>query len=79
MIAPVLKKGDGVRIVAPAESLAQPWISEELKALACQRLEELGLVVSFGKHVNERDELARPRLRTASKTYTMYSLTDRSS
>lgn len=56
MIASRLKKGDGVRVVAPALSLAMPWISEEQKELAKSRFRELGLELSFGKHVNEIDE-----------------------
>lgn len=56
MIPPKLKKGDGVRIIAPARSLALPWISKELVMLAQKRLENLGLMVSFGKHVYEYDE-----------------------
>jgi len=56
MIPPKLKPGDGVRVITPARSLAMPWMTDELKKLATKRLEELGLVVSFGKHVNEIDE-----------------------
>ena len=55
MFAPLLQKGDTVRVVTPARSLALPWMSDELKELARQRLEALGLAVTFGKHVNERD------------------------
>jgi len=33
-----------------------PWLTQELKQLATKRLEEMGLKVSFGKHVNEIDE-----------------------
>lgn len=53
MIPPKLKVGDGVRIIAPARSLASPWINEELKDIAIKRFEALGLTVSFSKHVNE--------------------------
>lgn len=55
MLAPLLSKGDTVRVIAPARSLMLPFISDELKTLAHKRLESLGLVVTFGKHVNERD------------------------
>ena len=51
-----LKAGDGVRVVAPARSLALPWISEELKKIAIQRFEEIGLNLSFGDHANEIDD-----------------------
>lgn len=50
-----LKKGDGVRIIAPARSLQSSFISQDIKDLAIERLEALGLLVSFGKHVNEKD------------------------
>lgn len=55
MVSPKLKKGDGVRVVAPARSLAMPWINDELKEIALQRFKELGLKLSFAKHVNEID------------------------
>ena len=55
MIAPYLQKGDVVRVVAPARTLALPWMSDELKHLAQKRLEDLGLIVTFGKYVHERD------------------------
>lgn len=55
MIPKKLQQGDGVRIIAPSRSLALPWINDDLKSLAKQRLEELGLVVSFGNYVNECD------------------------
>ncbi len=56
MIPKKLKKGDGVRVIAPSRSLSLPWMDNELKSLAQKRFEDLGLIVSFGKHVNERDE-----------------------
>jgi muramoyltetrapeptide carboxypeptidase LdcA involved in peptidoglycan recycling len=49
-----LKTGDEVRVIAPARSLA--IISPELREIARRRFEELGLVVSFGKHVEEIDD-----------------------
>lgn len=55
MYAPKLKVGDGVRVIAPARSLALSWLDQDLKDLARRRLEGLGLNVSFGRHVNERD------------------------
>lgn len=51
-----LKTGDGVRVITPARSLAMPWMSNELKELAKVRFKELGLNLSFSKHVNEIDE-----------------------
>jgi len=46
-----LKKGDEVRIIVLSNSLA--LVSEENKKIANERLEDLGLKISFGKHVNE--------------------------
>lgn len=48
-----LKKGDKVRIIAPSRSMA--ILSENTKKIANQRFDELGLEVSFGKHVMECD------------------------
>ena len=56
MIAAKLKKGDGVRVIAPARSLAMPFISEELKKIAIKRFLELGLNLSFSKNVYEIDD-----------------------
>lgn len=55
MIAPLLQSGDTVRVIAPARSLKLPWIGDELIEIATRRLETLGLTVTFGKYVNERD------------------------
>ncbi len=49
-----LKAGDEVRIIAPARSLG--IISNNLRETANRRLKELGLKISFGKHVEEKDE-----------------------
>lgn len=51
-----LKAGDGVRIIAPAKSLAASWMTEELKAIAIRRFEDLGLNLSFSNNVNELDD-----------------------
>lgn len=48
-----LKKGDEIRVIAPSRSLA--IISEHTRELANQRFEDLGLKLSFGQHVMERD------------------------
>ncbi len=56
MIATKLKKGDGVRVIAPARSLAMPFISDELKKIAIKRFSELGLNLSFSKNVYEIDD-----------------------
>lgn len=49
-----LQKGDIVRIVAPSRSLA--LVSNDVREIATRRLESFGLVVTFGKHVEEKDE-----------------------
>ncbi|MEA2097960.1 MAG: S66 peptidase family protein [Patescibacteria group bacterium] len=49
-----LKKGDKVRVIAPSQSMA--IISEESKDIAVKRFKELGLELSFGKHIEEMDE-----------------------
>lgn len=48
-----LQAGDTVRIVAPSSSMN--GISEEVRAVARQRFESLGLRVTFGQHVEESD------------------------
>ena len=55
MIAPKLKRGDEVRVVAPARSIS--IVPKHVRDLAKERLEkELGLTVTFGKHIEEQDE-----------------------
>jgi len=49
-----LKPGDEVRIIAPMQSMA--LISSETREIANKRLEDLGLKLSFGKHIEESDE-----------------------
>jgi muramoyltetrapeptide carboxypeptidase LdcA involved in peptidoglycan recycling len=56
IIPPRLKAGDEIRVIAPANSMQLPFITEELKKTATGRLEAMGLRVSFGKHINEKDE-----------------------
>lgn len=53
MIASKLKPGDEVRIIAPSRSMV--ILGEDCKQIATKRLEELGLKVTFGKHVMEAD------------------------
>ena len=53
MIPEKLKAGDEVRIIAPSRSMA--ILGEDCKKLATERLESLGLKVTFGKHVMEFD------------------------
>lgn len=49
-----LKKGDEVRIIAPSRSMK--ILGEELKNIANNRFQELGLKLSFGKYINETDD-----------------------
>jgi len=48
------KIGDEVRIIAPARSLS--IINNEIQEIANKRFANLGLKLSFGRHVNEIDE-----------------------
>jgi len=49
-----LKRGDEVRVIVSSRSFS--LLSEETKNIANQRFYELGLKVSFGKHISENDE-----------------------
>jgi muramoyltetrapeptide carboxypeptidase LdcA involved in peptidoglycan recycling len=49
-----IKRGDHIRVVAPAKSLK--FISDQSKNEAIGRLEKLGFKLSFGKHIDEIDE-----------------------
>ena len=49
-----LKSGNEVRVIAPSRSLS--IIGKEIQETANKRFKELGLKLSFGKHVNEIDE-----------------------
>lgn len=51
-----LKKGDHVRVIAPARSMA--IIGAETRRIANERLAQLGLRVSFGIHAEESDAFA---------------------
>jgi len=53
-----LKKGDEIRVIAPARSLS--LISKELKREAIFRLEEQGYVVTFSKNCEEMIFLNHP-------------------
>ena len=54
MIPEKLKTGDEVRIIAPSRSMV--ILGEDCKKIATERLEALGLKVTFGKYVMEADE-----------------------
>ena len=53
MIQKKLKKGDEVRVIAPSRSMV--ILGEDCKKIATERLEALGLKVTFGKYVMEAD------------------------
>lgn len=53
IIPPKLKKGDEIRIVAPARSLS--LLSEDLVKIAKENFEKLGYKVTFSKHCKEKD------------------------
>lgn len=55
MIPKKLKRGDHIRIIAPSESLS-PKLKRNLRERGIERLKALGLEVSFGKYVDEKDE-----------------------
>lgn len=49
-----LRAGDEIRVVAPSHSLS--IISQDVRAIANKRLSDLALRVTFGKHIEERDD-----------------------
>lgn len=49
-----LKAGDEVRVITPARSLS--IISKEIQEIANKRFSDLGLRLTFGKHIYETDE-----------------------
>lgn len=49
-----LKKGSCIRVIAPSRSMV--IISEDCKNIALKRFEELGIKVSFSKHINENND-----------------------
>lgn len=51
-----LKPGDEVRVIAPSRSMA--IISKECQEIANARFADLGLKLSFGKHINECDDFS---------------------
>lgn len=57
-----LKTEDEVRVIAPSRSLA--IISKESREIANKRFEDLGLKLSFGKHVEEIDDFASTSIKS---------------
>ena len=56
IFADKLKRGDEIRVIAPSRSMA--IISQELREIAKRRFDELGLKLTFGKHIEENDDFA---------------------
>ncbi len=56
IISPKLHSGDTVRVIAPSRSLS--IIGKESREIAKSRFDELGLTLTFGKHVEETDSFA---------------------
>ena len=54
MIPPKLKRGDEIRVISPARSLA--ILSKEVRYNALIVLKNLGLTVTYSKNVSEKDE-----------------------
>src|SRR4051794_24335175 len=50
-----LKRGDTVRVVAPARSRAMV-MEHDQAAMIAARFAELGLNLTYGRHVDERDD-----------------------
>lgn len=50
-----LKSGDTIEVIAPAHSLG--IISHDIREIANKRFADMGLKLSFGKHVEEQDEV----------------------
>ena len=57
-----LKRGDKVRVIAPARSMA--IISKESRNIVTKRFKELGLELSFGKHIEEIDEFVSSSIKS---------------
>ncbi len=54
ILPPKLKHGDGIRVIAPSRSLS--IIPKSVTEIADKRFTQMGMKLSFGKHVNECDE-----------------------
>lgn len=53
-IPPKLKAGDTIRVVAPSHSLSM--IAQDCRDIATKRFVDMGLMVTFSEHAEERDE-----------------------
>src|SRR3989338_9794002 len=57
-----LRRGDAIRVLAPSRSLA--IISSENRHIANKRFEDLGLKLSFGRHVEEMDQFSSSTIKS---------------
>lgn len=60
-----LKKGDQIRVIAPARSLK--IINQETRDIANKVFSDLGLRLTFGKHVSESDEFCSSSINSRIK------------
>lgn len=60
-----LNKGDEVRVIAPSRSMA--IISKESREIANKRFQELGIKLTFGKHIDEKDDFASSSIESRIK------------
>jgi muramoyltetrapeptide carboxypeptidase LdcA involved in peptidoglycan recycling len=64
-IPPKLIKGDKICVIAPSRSLS--IISKELRDIAQRRFDELGLILIFGKHVEENDDFVSSSIKSRAE------------
>jgi muramoyltetrapeptide carboxypeptidase len=62
MIPKKLSSGDVVRVIAPSRSLS--IIGKENREIARKRFDELGLTLTFGKHVEETNSFASSSIKS---------------
>ncbi|MCC7570732.1 LD-carboxypeptidase [Candidatus Micrarchaeota archaeon] len=55
IVPPKLKRGDGLRVIAPSDSMTDADMSKREINKAIQRLKDIGLEVSFSKNINENN------------------------
>ena len=67
-----LKKGDEIRIIAPARSLS--ILSEDLKNTAIKNLEKLGFTVTFSQNCEEIDLLNSSSISFLALSPTLFNL-----
>ncbi|UOQ92687.1 LD-carboxypeptidase [Halobacillus shinanisalinarum] len=60
MIPPKLKKGDEVRVISPAESMAM--IAHDQRNLAIRRFKEMGLTITFSQHASVENASIKQRV-----------------